>query len=251
MTSLIPSTLSYGSAAVLPLGLCTASCGIFLKDQLALQHPSGSPKPIGKTLLFWGGVTSVGSNAIQLAIAAGCEVITTDSTRYSDHVKKPGAGQVFDYNSKNISDDLIRAFEGKTTAGAFSIGHGAAEVCLDILDKCKGDKFISTASYPVPQTPPKHFVFLSIALYHGSSIVFIWFRSRARDTRTKFIFGTTLVESGVGKAVYVDFLPKVPAEGTYIADPDQHIVGEGLEYIQASFDLQKKGMSGKKLVVSL
>jgi NADPH:quinone reductase-like Zn-dependent oxidoreductase len=37
MASQIPSTLSYESAAVLPLGLSTAACGLFQKDYLALQ----------------------------------------------------------------------------------------------------------------------------------------------------------------------------------------------------------------------
>jgi hypothetical protein len=49
----------------------------------------------------------------------------------------------------------------------------------------------------------------------------------------------------------VDFLPKALAEGIYIAAPDPHVVGKGLEYMQAGFDLQKKGVSAKKMVVSL
>jgi NADPH:quinone reductase-like Zn-dependent oxidoreductase len=207
----IPSTLSYESAAVLPLGASTAACSLFQKDQLALQYPSVPPKPTGKTLLVWGGATSVGSNAIQLAVAAGYQVITTASPRNFDYVKKLGASQVFDYNSKTVVDNLIRAFEGKTIAGALSIGHGAAEACLDILDKCKGDKFISMATYPVPQTVPKHFVFLSTALYFVSWHIFNWFKSRARHIRTNSIFASTLIDNGVGKAIYVDFLPKAIA----------------------------------------
>jgi hypothetical protein len=146
---------------------------------------------------------------------------------------------------------LIRAFEGKTIAGALSIGHGAAEACLNILDRCKGDKFISMATYPVPQTPPKHFVFLSTALYFVSWHIFNWFKSRARHIRTNSIFASTLIDNGVGKAIYVDFLQGALAEGTYIAAPDPLVGGKGLEYIQAGFDLQKKGVSAKKVVVSL
>jgi NADPH:quinone reductase-like Zn-dependent oxidoreductase len=77
MASLIPSTLSYESACVLPLGMSTAACGLFQEDQLALQHPSALPRPTGKTLLVWGGSTSVGSNAIQLGVTAGYEVFTS------------------------------------------------------------------------------------------------------------------------------------------------------------------------------
>jgi hypothetical protein len=43
MTSPIPSTLSYENAAVIPLGLSTAACGLFEKDQLALPYRSRTP----------------------------------------------------------------------------------------------------------------------------------------------------------------------------------------------------------------
>lgn len=250
-SSPIPSTLSYESAAVLPLGVSTAACGLFQKDQLGLQYPSTSPKPTGKTLLVWGGSTSVGCNAIQLAVAAGYEVITTCSPRNFAFVKKLGASQAFDYNSKTVVTDLIHAFEGKTTAGALSIGPRAAENCLDILDKCKGNKLISMATYPVPQPPPKNLVVLTIAASYLSGMANIWVKSKTRGIRTNFIFGSTLLYNEVGKAIYVDFLPQALAEGTYIAAPDPQVVGKGLEYIQAGYDLQKKGVSAKKVVVSL
>lgn len=104
MVSPIPDTLSFESAAVVPLGASTAACGLFQKDQLALElpNPSRSPKPLGKTVIIWGGATSVGSNAIQLAVAAGYEVITTSSPKNFGYVKKLGANQVFDYNSKTV-----------------------------------------------------------------------------------------------------------------------------------------------------
>ena len=247
----IPSTMSYESAAVLPLGLSTAACGLFQKDQLGLQLPSASPEPVGKTLLVWGGSTSVGCNAIQLAVAAGYEVITTCSPKNFEYVKKLGASQAFDYNSKTVVNDIIHAFKGKSTAGALSIGARAAENCLDILDKCNGNKFISMATYPVPQKPPKNFVVLSIAASYMSGMANIWVKSKTRGIRTNFIFGSTLLYNEVGKAIYVEFLPRALAEGRYIAAPDPYVVGKGLENIQAGFDVQKKGVSAKKVVVSL
>ena len=186
---------------------------------------------------MWGGSTSVGSNAIQLGVAAGYQVITTASPKNFGYVKKLGASQVFDYNSKTIADDLIRAFKDKKTAGAISVGQGAAEACLHVLDKCKGDKLIAMASYPVRQPPPKHYLLLQTVFYFVSWSIFMWFKSRARGIRTKFIFASSLVDNGVGKAVYEDFLPKALAEGTYVAAPDPLVVGKGLEYIQAGFDL--------------
>ena len=247
----IPRTLSYESAAVLPLGLSTAASGLFQKDQLALQYPSTSPKPTGKTLLVWGGSTSVGCNAIQLAVAAGYEVITTCSPKNFAYVKKLGASQAFDYRSKLIVDDLIDAFNGKTIAGAMSIGARAAENCLDVLDKCKGDKFLSMASYPVPQPPPKNFVILSTMVSYMSGMATIWVKSKTRGIRTNFIFGSSLLYNEVGKAIYGEFLPRALADGTYVAAPEPQVVGKGLECIQAGYDIQRKGMSAKKVVISL
>ena len=251
MAAPIPSTLSYESAAVIPLGLSTAACGLFEKDQLALPYPSLNPKPTGKTLLIWGGSTSVGCNAIQLAIASGYEVITTASPKNFELVKRLGANQVFDYNSKTVVDDIIRAFKGKTVGGALSIGQGAADACLDIFDKCNGDKAITMASYPVPSPLPKSFVMLSFAYSFISWNIAAWFKSKARHIRTNFIFGSTLFDNGVGKAIYQDFLPGALAKGTFVAAPDPHVVGKGLGYIQPAMDFLKNGVSATKVVVSL
>jgi len=243
--------LSYESAAVIPLGLSTAACGLFQEDQLALQYPTTHTKPTGKTLLVWGGATSVGCNAIQLAVAAGYEVITTASPKNFDYVKKLGASQAFDYRSKTIIDDLIRAFKGKMTAGAITMGSGAAEACIDVLDKCTGDKFISMATYPMPDPRPIHFVVPLIIYSFISFSISNWVKSKLRGIRTNFIFGSTLADNDVGKAIYVNFLPEALAQGTYIAAPDPYVVGKGLECIETGLKVQRKGVSAKKVVVSL
>ncbi len=251
MTSPIPSTLSYESAAVLPLCLSTAACGLFQTDQLALQYPSIPAKPTGKTLPVWGGSTSVGVNAIQLAVAAGYEVFTTCSPRNFNLVRGLGASEVFDYNSKNVVKNLIDAFKGKKCAGALSIGQGAAEVCLDILDKCEGNKFLSMASYPAPATTPKRLVIPQMAFSFISFSVATFLKSKARGIRYKFILGGSLIYNEVGRGIYADFLPAALADGTYTAAPEPHVVGKGLENIQSAFDFQRKGVSAKKVVVSL
>ena len=252
MTTKIPDALSYESAAVLPLGLSTAACGLFQDDQLGLQLPTlPPPKPTGKILLIWGGSSSVGSNAIQLAAAAGYEVITTASPKNFEYVKNLGASQVFDYNSKTVVQDIVNAFGDRTSAGALSVGHGAADACLDVLAKCKGNKFVSMATYPMPKQQPQRLVFAKTVYSYLSGLITIWIKSKSRGIGTKFIFGDSLIDNGVGKAIYVDFLPEALAQGSYIAAPDPIVVGKGLEYIQAGFELQRKGVSAQKVVVSL
>ncbi|KAI9742587.1 MAG: hypothetical protein M1818_003728 [Claussenomyces sp. TS43310] len=187
MTSPTPSTMSYESASVPPLGLSTAACGLFQEDQLALQYPSVSPRPTGKTLLVWGGSTSVGSNAIQLAVAAGYEVFTTASPKNFNYVKKLGASKAFDYRSKTIVKDLIRAFDGRTTAGAICIGPSTDDSCMDVLNKCHGNKFISYASYPNPNPLPTRFVLPTFILCYLSWTISNLWKSKTRSIAYKFI----------------------------------------------------------------
>ena len=47
----MPDTLAFEDAAVLPLAVSTAACGLFQSDQLGLQHPSTSAKPRSENAL--------------------------------------------------------------------------------------------------------------------------------------------------------------------------------------------------------
>ncbi|KAJ5595147.1 uncharacterized protein N7459_001355 [Penicillium hispanicum] len=116
MASELPTGISYEDAVVLPLGLSTAACGLFQDEFLKLQLPTEPRQPNGQTVLIWGGAGSVGSNAIQLCVAAGYEVLTTASAKNFDYVKKLGASQVFDYSSSTVVEDLVKALRGKSLA---------------------------------------------------------------------------------------------------------------------------------------
>jgi len=256
MASPIPNSMSYEDAAVLPLALSTAACGLFQKDQLALQYPSADAKPTGKTLLIWGGSTSVGSNAIQLAVAAGYEVVTTASPSNFAYAKKLGASQVFDYNSKTVIQDIIEALRGKTIAGALAIGETSADACLDIVHKCKGKKFISMASFPLSfQGMAKGAGVGSEVLRQAPKLVSFnvsrMLKSSTRRIRTNMIFGTTLMDNEVSRVIYVDFLPRALADSWYVAAPEPLVVGKGLASIQEAFEVQIEGVSARKVVVSL
>lgn len=252
----IPDTLSYESAAVLPLGVSTAACGLFQKDQLALQPPSIPPRATGQTVVIWGGSTSVGSNAIQLAVAAGYEVITTASPGNFAYAKALGASQVFDYNSRTVVADIVTALQGRTLAGALAIGSTSGEACVEIVGRCKGRKFVSLVSFPLSfdTLSEKQSVLLQflarMPAFLGYNIR-LAIKKQFTGVRTNFIFGSSLMFNEVGPMIYVDFLPKALAEGKYLAAPDPKVVGQGLEQIQAAFEAQRKGVSAAKIVVSL
>ncbi len=251
----IPAELSYEQATVLPLALSTAACGLFQSDHLALAHPHLDATPTGKTVLIWGGSTSVGANAIQLAVAAGYEVITTASPKNFDYVRTLGAGHVFDYRSATVIDDVIAAFAGRTSAGALAIGDGSAQQCVKIVRKVGGNKFISTATAGSFDGLPDRPAFLTQVaprlIKVGLSGIRVGHQMRSNRIKTKAIFGSTLMDNEVGPAIYVDFLPAALAQGRYTAAPPAQVVGHGLEQLQHAVDVQKQGVSAQKIVVTL
>ena len=223
----IPDGISFESAVVIPLGFSTASCGLFQDSFLKLQLPTVPPqKSTGKTLLIWGGASSVGSNAIQLAVAAGYKVVTTASPKNFEYVKKLGASAAFDYNDPTVADELVKALKETTIAGALDcVGGPAWSICTDVVLKSSGSKFVATTKAGFPDPP------------EGVSI--------------KSIFGTTIKDNEVGKAVYEDFLPKALKDGAFVPAPEPLVAGKGLESVQEAVDLHKKGVSAQKVVVSL
>ncbi|KAF4633836.1 hypothetical protein G7Y89_g4268 [Cudoniella acicularis] len=238
MATEIPDGIPYENAVVLGVAFSTAADALFNPEFLNLQLPR-NPAPIstGKTLLVWGGASSVGSNAIhvtfryhvvtiQLGIAAGYEVITTASAKNFEYAKNLGASQVFDYSSPTAISDLIHAFKGKSFVGAFdTIGTMAWAPTIEVLEKTQGTEFIATVFWGFPD-PPK-------------------------GITMKKVFAPSCKDNFVGKAIWEDFLPKALIAGSFVPAPDPLIVGRGLESLQEAVQIQRKGVSARKVVVLL
>lgn len=251
LASPIPDTMSFEQAAAVPLGAATAAAGLYEKDQLALPYPSLSPTPTGKFLIIWGGSTSVGCNAIQLAVASGFQVIATSSPRNFDLCKSLGASYTFDYNSKTVVPDMIAAIEDKVMHGAMTIGNGGAEACYAVMSKVNCDKkFVSMVSYPLPSAPPERFEVLQTALYFVSWNVRWWAKTQVRGIGSKLVFGSSMAFNDISKALFERYLPEALANERFVAAPEPQVVGHGLEKIQDAFDAQKS-VSAKKIIVTL
>ena len=231
MVSEIPDDLPYENAAVVPLGLSTAAAGLFQDDLLNLQLPTEPAPPAGstgQTVLIWGGASSVGCNAIQLAVAAGYSVITTASPKNFALVKQLGASAVFDYNSPTVVDDIVAAFKGTTSAGALDcVGGPAWTACPSILSQVtEGNKFVATTKRGHPDPPA--------------------------GVKMKNLFAITIKDNNVGQAVYGDYLPQALKAGTFKPAPDPIVVGQGLESVQEGIDTYSRGgISANKIVVAL
>lgn len=254
MASPIPDSLAYDHAVVLPLAVSTAACALFQTDQLGLAHPRANPTPTGQTVLVWGGSTSVGSQAIQLAIAAGYEVITTCSPHNNDYVKSLGAAEVFDYNSPTVVKDVAAAFDGRRLAGSLAIGTTAAKACVRIVARCEGSTFVSIATPPVSfeSLAPEHRSrFATLRTMSKLVVSNVGLQFRPRRVGLKYIFGTSLKHNEVSTAIYRDFLPAALSDGRYAAVPTPTVAGHKLDDIQHALDLLRRGVSAAKVVVTL
>jgi NADPH:quinone reductase-like Zn-dependent oxidoreductase len=131
----LPDYISYEAAATLPLAMSTAASGLYPPTYLGLDFPSLAPEQSGKTLLIWGGSSSVGCCAIQLAVASGLTVVTTCSPHNFELCKKLGAAEVFDHKSETIVEDLMAALSKGICAGVYN-GESCVFASSDRVTSC-------------------------------------------------------------------------------------------------------------------
>jgi len=257
VTTIIPDNVSYAEAAVVPLGIMTAACGLFQKDLLALELPSARPKARDAWVIICGGATSVGSNAIQLAVAAGYGVVTTASPRNFDYVRSLGATHAFDYRSKDVVRDIVAVLADKEVAGALAIGAGSVLQCLDILPHTRGRKLIANCSSDVPVGAfgtgrgIGPLAILKLLALRMRTSVETRRKSRRHGITARFNDASSGVDNEIGAAIYRDYLGPALREGRFRPAPPPKVVGHGLGAIQTAFDIQRAGISAAKVVVAL
>ncbi len=256
MASPIPPGMEFADAAVLPLGLSTAACALFQADQLALRPPTTAGAATGETVLVWGGSSSVGANAIQLAAAAGYEVFTTASPRNHAHVRGLGAAQAFDRHGPTVIRDVVRALDGKTLAGVLAIGVGSAPACVAIAGAVRGARVVSTVSPPVsfdaaPAGSRRALWLVPTLARLLAANLSVAMAARRRGVRTRSVWGGALVDNALGAMIYADYLPRALADGRHVAAPPPLIVGSGLAAIPGALARLGAGVSARKIVVTL
>ncbi|KXH54060.1 hypothetical protein CSAL01_01966 [Colletotrichum salicis] len=104
----VPKNISPEEAATLPLASMTAWLALFSQECLAIPREDGSKTSV----LIWGGSSSVGLYAIQIAAMQGLNVVTTCSPRHFDLVKSLGAKHVFNYRDDNVIESIKRTAPG-------------------------------------------------------------------------------------------------------------------------------------------
>jgi NADPH:quinone reductase-like Zn-dependent oxidoreductase len=145
--------MQFSTAVVLPVSISTASAALFGRDNMGLAPPRAVVSNSSvveaesiSTILVWGGSTSVGCAAIQLARAVRLQVVTTASMHNFGLCKAVGAHQVFDRESDSVVDEIVAALQGKDLVGTLNaVGvQDAVQACIDVVVRTKGRKFVAT-----------------------------------------------------------------------------------------------------------
>lgn len=259
----IPDAVAFERACVLPVCLSTAATGLFCDKHLGLELPAvenyaaADGDKAGKVLIVWGASTAVGMNCVQLAAAAGYKVVATAGKHNFDYVRSLGAASVFDYRDANCVRDVIKATQqiGSGCAGAVAIGAGSIKPCIDIVAACcKGTDKGYVAQMSLNGPPPPEPGVLNLVTWLAKA-GYAWFSTLVKKTlkgvKVEFIWGSDLYDGPVAEAVYGRFLPSALAKGSFVPAPEPLVVGHGLDKIQQAFEVGKKGVSAKKLVVTV
>jgi NADPH:quinone reductase-like Zn-dependent oxidoreductase len=215
--------------------LAAITSTIALFDNLGLQLPKVKAETAqDKSLLIWGGASSVGSILIQFATLLGFTVYTTASPAHHEYLKGLGATEVFDYHSPSIVEDLVSAAKhaGKPIAYAVDCVSEVETLkpALEVLEQSggKGSKLAFLALWPENQVKPEG---LEISHVAGERI-----RGDRKD---------------LSVWLFEEFLSKALEEGIIVPSPKIRVVDGGLGSLQAALDLLKEGVHGEKLVVKL
>ncbi|OAP62420.1 hypothetical protein AYL99_04623 [Fonsecaea erecta] len=229
----IPDAMKHEEACVLPLAISTSSLALFHEAKLGLRLPGGDAAGAetsqgDEAILVWGGSSSIGALAIQLAVAAKYKVIATASPRNFDLCKKLGAIDVFDYSSPSIVGDLTAAMQKYTCRGAYDAAskRDTQLNVAQVLAQLGGGKM--TVVLPLVEGIPA-------------------------TVQTSDVYAPAILQQdkALGKAIYGDFLPRALEQGIIKPAPPSDVVGHGVEHIQGAVDKLRAGVSASKVVVTL
>jgi NADPH:quinone reductase-like Zn-dependent oxidoreductase len=223
----IPDNISFIDASVIPLALNTAGHGLYGTDEgfLALPWPSLDASLIGKTILVWGGSSSVGALTIQLAVASGVKVVAVAGKSNHELVKSLGACEAVDYKGPNVVQTVLAAIAnaGGTFAGIYD---AISEEC-SYRYVCPIAEKLGVENVVVVNPPPRINVPMHVK------------------------FGKVIAVNDVTGPLWRNYVGPALEKGKLKPAPEALIIGNDLECIQKGMDMSKAGVSAKKIVVEL
>jgi NADPH:quinone reductase-like Zn-dependent oxidoreductase len=191
-----------------------------------LPFPSLEPKSSGKTIVIWGASSSTGVLFLQTARAAGVTTIAVASERNHELCKSYGAAAAIDYRQSSAVSNVVEAVKGVDghfvgVIDCVSSADASVPYCLSMLEQLGGGELGLLLPDMRLETPG--------------------------NVRVTNIFGLNKITHRFWR----DHLTPALEQGKLKCAPEPLIVGAGLGSFQKALDVQKRGVSAKKVVVTL
>lgn len=224
----IPENKSFSEACVLPIAFNTALvalCGPSGKG-FGLPFPTLDSKPSENTLIIWGASSAVGLWSLQLARAAGVKAVAVASEHNHTLCKSVGAAAVVDYRKPSVIEGIVQAV--KTIGGDFvgifdcvSDPETSFKSCMRVMEQLGGGTYGNIQPHIDPKVPD--------------------------NVKATTILGI----SEMTHAFWQGFIAPALEHGRLRCLPEALVAGEGLESLQKGLNMLRKGVSAKKVVVTL
>ncbi|MCJ1247134.1 hypothetical protein MMC30_004345 [Trapelia coarctata] len=226
----LPDGMSFTEASLLPIAITTVWGGWYTIGVARDTKYTAADK---KGMLVWGGASSIGSAAVQVARVMGFHVYVTASEKHHEYLKGLGARRGFDYKSEDVVERIVRAAkeDGVTVDLGFD-AVGQIQSCLEVLKKAKGPGTTARLAEATPLNEDS-------PTTEGVEVKFMAPPSgeEERSEFCHFVFGVWLKEK--------------LAKGEFVPSPKIQVVEGGLEGASKALDILSKGVSGVKLVLEV
>ncbi|KAI9849290.1 MAG: hypothetical protein M1837_004749 [Sclerophora amabilis] len=226
----LPQWISFNEASLLPMAVVTAWAGCYT---LGVPRDTAYGPADKKGILIWGGASSIGSAAVQLARSMGFRIYVTASEKHHAYLKGLGATKVFDYRSGDPVGSIVKAAkeDGVTVQVGFD-AVGQMKSCLEILKEAKAEGTTAklASAIPLSEDSPK---------LEGVEVKFVAVPEDENEMTEHFRF------------VFTVWLKEKLENGEYVPSPKIQVVEGGLQSAQKGLDELKSGVSGVKLVLEV
>lgn len=230
----LPDSISFEEGAVVPTAAATAAYSLYHDLDIARPSHSKAPAKEHAGFLIWGASSAVGAAMLQMAKAAGFTIYVTASAAHHETLKKIGADHVFDYRKDGVAEQVVQAAKrngDRIDYGFDPIGHGntSAQSATILAQTTSGKAHLGSTLPWAGGDQPESVQFTTVAAFELPD-------PKNRDLST-WLFN--------------EWLPQALKDGTYQIAPQPSRVSKGLDSLEDALEIQKKGVSGKKIVVTL
>ena len=220
-----------------PFAVEAAVCALSVKEPgpcmpgvstpaLSLPYPTVNQAPSAKkTIVVYGGSSSVGSMTTQIATAAGITVIAIAGAHNGEFARQTGATEVFDHKDETVVEKVIEAV------------------------KATGNEFVGI--FDAISTPDTYARDLEILEQLGGGHLAAVHPPPAKGVPSSVKTGMIFAVNDVAAPVFKDFVTPALESGKLKCLPAPTIVGKGLQHVDDALKKSKAGVSATKLVVKL